>query len=85
LPLNPERQAALDAKVNTEVERQVAAMIERMESSIEKRIDAAVEKRIDALLQPKLEKLNGSIDDRIEKKFHSWFWQTFKRHFARLN
>jgi uncharacterized coiled-coil protein SlyX len=48
LSLNPEKLAALDAKVNAKVERQVAALIERIEAKIEEcaneRLDAKLKK-----------------------------------------
>ena len=85
LSLNPEKQAALDQRVQAEVERQVAGMIERIEAKLDAQAQAMIEKRIADIIEPKLERLNGMIDHQIDMKFHSWFWTTFGRNFARLN
>jgi DNA repair ATPase RecN len=69
LSLNPEKQAALDAKVNAEIEKQITAMVERLEAKIEQRIG----ERLDAKLKQIDEKIEGcaiNIDSQNHRIMH---------------
>jgi hypothetical protein len=85
LLLNPEKQAALEERVNAEVERQVAVMVERLDLKLEQTMTAMIEKRIEKVLAPRFERLNGMIETNIDQTFHRRFRQTFKRMVHRLD
>jgi uncharacterized coiled-coil protein SlyX len=61
LSLNPEKQAALDQRVQAEVERQVAAMIERIEAKVEERAN----ERLDAKLK-KIEQRIAGCSEQVD-------------------